>query len=73
MTSKIMPPLKITYKTQYLNKISGFWEDLATHPGNFYDDACKFFYNQYKLDNSRQYRLIQIKEELIDSLYPPGS
>ena len=65
--------LKLAYKIQYLNTQSGFWEDISIFNGEMYDSAVRELYKQHKLDNSRQYRLIQIKEELIDSLYPPGS
>lgn len=65
-----MSPLSITYKIQFFEKISGFWLDLVTMPGEQYNEAVNELYKQFKLDNSRQYRLIQIKEELVDIIYP---
>jgi hypothetical protein len=66
-------PLNIIYKVQFLNKTSGFWETLNNFPQEEYAQSITSLYNHYKFDNSRQYRLVQIKEELIDSLFPPGS
>lgn len=65
-----MSPLSIAYKVQVFEKISGFWLDLVTLPGEQYNEAVNKLYKQFKLDDSRQYRLIQVKEELIDIIYP---
>jgi len=68
-----MPPLKITYKIQFFDKSLGFWNTRYIVNGEQYDEATRLLYGEYKLDNSLQYRLVQVKEELVDSLYPPGS
>jgi hypothetical protein len=65
-----MSPLNITYKIQVFEKILGFWLDWVTLPGEQYNEAVNELYKQFKSDNSRQYRLIQVKEELIDIIYP---
>ena len=67
-----MPP-NIIYQIKALNTKSGHWDTLFNFPNYQYNEAYKAFYNQYKKDNSRQYQFIQVKEELIDSLYPPNS
>jgi hypothetical protein len=61
------------YKVQFLSKKTGFWEVLNNFPEGEYSQAVTSLYNHYKFDNSRQYRLVQVKEELMDFLSPPGS
>jgi hypothetical protein len=65
--------LNIIYKVQLFNPTSGFWTDIQTFPDGQFNESSKELYRQYKQDNSYKYRLIQIKEELIDIVYPPGS
>ena len=66
-------PLNITYKIQVFNNRSGYWFDLINFPGGQFNEASKELYKEYKKDNSRKLRLIQIKEELMDIVYPPKS
>ena len=65
--------INIIYKVQYLDIKSGFWTDIQIFPVESYHQAITKLYDEYKWDKSRQYRLTQVKEELIDSLFPSGS
>ena len=61
------------YKLQSLNKITGFWDTLQNFNDTEYVQAISALHNEYKLNNSKQYRLIKVTEELVDYCCPPGS
>ncbi len=65
--------LQIIYKIQYFNPVSGEWVDVGNFPQTQYNEAFKFFHNQYKLNNTKKLRFIQIKDEQLDILFPPDS
>jgi hypothetical protein len=63
----------ISYKIQSFNRKSGFWDTIFNFDENSYNEAYRRLYNEYKLDNSKEYRFLMVGEEVLDTLFPPGS
>lgn len=63
--------LNTTYIIQKFDKKSGHWINLEKFTQDNYDGAVRGLYKKYNLSNSAdKLRLIQLKEELIDIVYP---
>lgn len=66
--------LNAVFKIQYFNNKTGYWITISEFGrDDIRISAQKELNKEYKLDNSRKYRLIKVTEELIDILYPPIS